>query len=145
VTAGTYSLPIPITSSDNQKFLSNALITFSAPGFTFLPNPTSIYLGATTQTFMIGADVSLMPTQYVYNTVKTEDSLSPYYIVLTNNNIRVTNTPVNIVVPSSITVPKGGCSIPIKVTLNNPPYSDVSINFVYNNSMYSSDIFWLNP
>lgn len=70
LTAGTYSLPIPITSSDNQQFLSNILVNFTATGFTFINNPTEIFLGATSQTFTIGADMNLMPTYYVYNTIK---------------------------------------------------------------------------
>lgn len=89
--------------------------------------------------------MNLMPTYYVYNVIKTETSLLPYYTVLTNNNIRITNNQIQITVPSTINVPLGGCSLPIKVTLDNPPYNDVSVNFVYNNSLYSSDVFWLNP
>lgn len=145
MTAGTYSLPIPITSSDGLKFLSNILVNFTASGFTFNSNPTSIYLGDQSRTFIIGADMNLMPTYYVYNVIKTETSLLPYYVVLTNNNIRITNNPILINVVSSINVPKGGCSLPVSVVLLNPPYNDVSINFVYNNSVYSSDVFWINP
>lgn len=145
ITAGTYSSPISITSSDGQTFLSNILISYTSSGFTFKDNPTRIFLGDQSRQFTIGADMNLMPTYYVYNVIKTETSLLPYYTVLTNNNIRITNTQIPITVPSSITVPKGGCSLPIKVTLANAPYNDVSVNFVYNNSLYSSDVFWLNP
>jgi hypothetical protein len=145
MTAGTYSLPIPITSSDGSKFLSNVLVNFTASGFTFMDNPTSIFLGDQSSTFTIGADMNLIPTYYVYNVIKTETSLLPYYTVLTNNNILITNIPISINVVSSINVPQGGCSLPVQVTLTNPPYNDVSINFVYNNSLYSSDVFWINP
>lgn len=56
----------------------------------------------------------------------------------------VTNVPITISIPSTITVPLGGCSVPYSITLSNPPYSDISISFQYDTRLYSLHIFWVN-
>lgn len=66
-----------------------------------------------------------------------------YYTITTNNNIMVVNTPVNVIIPSSINVPIGGCSVPFTVDIVNPPIIDVAIAFIYNNVVYNESIF--NP
>lgn len=53
----------------------------------------------------------------------------------------VINTPVNVVIPSSINIPIGGCSVPFTVDIVNPPIFDVGVGFVYNNAMYNESIF----
>lgn len=62
-----------------------------------------------------------------------------------NNNIRITNTPVYITIPSNVNLPKGGCSAPIQIKLLNPPVNDMSINFNYDNFLYDSNDFYPNP
>lgn len=37
----------------------------------------------------------------------------------------VTNTPINVVIPSTISVPIGGCSIPFTIDILNPPLINV--------------------
>ena len=45
ITAGTFSLPIQIASSDSQVFLSNIQVSISAAGFTFEPEQVFLQLG----------------------------------------------------------------------------------------------------
>ncbi len=63
----------------------------------------------------------------MYNIIKAETSLFPYYTYLYNNNILVTNTPIMINIPTNIDIPLNGCSIPVNISLNNPPYTDITI------------------
>ena len=62
-----------------------------------------------------------------------------------NMNIAVTNTPVLINLPSSLVLPKGGCTNPFLIQLPNPPFSDITITFAFDNSLYSPDHFYPNP
>ena len=52
-------------------------------------------------------------------------------------NIKVTNTPVVINIPSSLTLPQGGCTDPYIISLVNPPFTDMTITYVFDNSLYS--------
>ena len=52
-------------------------------------------------------------------------------------NIKVTNTPVVITIPSSLTLPQGGCTDPYLISLANPPFTDMTISYVFDNSLYS--------
>ena len=67
-----------------------------------------------------------------------------YYTITKNNNIKITNTPVSVDIPTSIDVPIGGCSKPITVDIKNSPFNDVGVSFNYNNSKYREEIFWPN-
>lgn len=58
--------------------------------------------------------------------------------------VLVQNTPVLIAIPSSVTVPRGGCSIPFKITLPNAPYQDLSMTLNYDSASYTLDKFWIN-
>jgi hypothetical protein len=60
-------------------------------------------------------------------------------------NIRITNTPVSITLPSTLTMPKGGCTNPFVIKLNNPPFKDLVITYIFDNSVYSEDDFYPNP
>ena len=41
-------------------------------------------------------------------------------------------------------MPRGGCSIPVKVVVARAPSSDLNINFEYNSDLYKLDDFWIN-
>ena len=70
--------------------------------------------------------------------------METFYKITTNNNIRITNFPVSISIPSSINLPKGGCSQPILIKLSNTPIVDMSITFNYDNSVYNENVFFPN-
>lgn len=109
ITAGTFSNRIDITSSNNQEFITNVMLNVSSEGLTFEPNQIFLRIGDQKGQFRIGADSSLLPISYIINTAKTENPYSAYTIT-TNNNIKITNKPVNIPLPTSIDIPIGGCS-----------------------------------
>ena len=144
ITAGTYSLPIYIKSSDSNPFLTNINVNLSSSGFVFEPSEVFLSLGDDNGTFRVGADSGLLPINYFYNTTKTEE-VTTYYTITKGNNIQVTNIPVTSTVPASIDVPVGGCSEPVIVDVVNPPFTDLSITFNYDNSLYDEDSFWPNP
>jgi|688.fasta_scaffold571668_1 hypothetical protein len=60
-------------------------------------------------------------------------------------NIRVTNNPVTITLPSSLTLPKGGCTNPFLIFLSNPPFQDLTISYTFDNALYSQNDFYPNP
>lgn len=72
ITAGTYSSPISITASDGNAFLSNININLTSTGFLFIPNNVFLPIGVKRQTFIIGADTSLLPVVYFYQGIKQE-------------------------------------------------------------------------
>lgn len=109
----------------------------------FQPSSVFLQLGSYEGTFIIGADQSLYPISYFYSAVKQEE-VTTYYQITTNNNIRVKNTPVNIMIPSTINLPVGGCSNPFLVLLPNLPMNDVTISFTYNNLLYGQNDFFPN-
>lgn len=52
-------------------------------------------------------------------------------------NIQVTNTPVLITLPSTISMPQGGCTAPMLISLTAPPFKDVTISYTFDNNLYS--------
>lgn len=60
-------------------------------------------------------------------------------------NVEVTNIPVPITIPSSITVPQGGCSNPYLIKLTNPPFMDLTITYDFDNTLYSEADLYPNP
>jgi hypothetical protein len=136
VTAGTYSQPIKISTSNGAGFLSNINIQLQSAGFTFTPSSVFLPLGQTSASFIIGADKSLVPITYFYQAIKQEEVNTNYQITL-NMNIQVTNAPVLITLPVSVNLPLGGCSNPFLISLSSPPLSDVIITYAFNNSLYS--------
>lgn len=72
VTAGTYSQPIKITTSNGAGFLSNINIQLESAGFTFTPSNVFLPIGQTSASFIIGADKSLVPITYFYQAIKQE-------------------------------------------------------------------------
>ena len=144
LTAGTYSTPIKIASSNNAAFLSNTNIALSSTGFTFSPSSLFIPIGSTSAYFKIGADRDLVPVVYFYQAVKQEEVNTNYQITL-NMNINVTNNPIQITLPSSLVMAKGGCTNPFLISLTNPPFSDITITYTFDNNLYSPDYFYPNP
>ena len=71
ITAGTYSQAIDITSSDSQPFLTNVMVNLTSAGFTFDPSSVFLQQGNTKGQFRIGADTSLFPISYFYDTIKS--------------------------------------------------------------------------
>lgn len=102
----------------------------------FDPDVVFLRLGDRKGVFRVGADSGLFPIGYFYDAVKTEEMFT-YYTITKNNNIMVTNTPVTIIIPTSINIPIGGCSTPFTIDITNPPILDVDITFSYNNIMYN--------
>ena len=144
VTAGTYSTPIQIKPSDNSTFLTNMMIKFSSAQLVFSPNPLYLYLGNSFSTVIIGAGQNLIPTSYTFNLVKQETSISAYYSTLSEYAVIVNSLPTTISFPSSFTVPLGGCSIPTVISLTNPPYSYININYQYNTTLAPPNLFWVS-
>lgn len=143
ITAGTYSPMIDITSSDSNAFLTNIVVNISSSGFTFEPASVFLKLGDTKAQFRVGADTGMFPISYFYDTVKSEEVFT-YYTITKNNNIRVTNNPVLVTIPSTINIPAGGCSTPFTIDIGNAPLNDVLINFNYNNQVYNESLLWPN-
>ncbi len=54
-------------------------------------------------------------------------------------NIQVTNNPIPINFPSSLIMPKGGCTDPFLISLTNAPFADLVISYTYDNSLYSEN------
>lgn len=144
ITAGTYSAPIRINPSDNSTFLTNMMISFSSSDMSFNANPTYLYLGNSYSTVIIGAGQNTIPTTYTFNLMKKETSISAYYSTLSEYAVQITSVPITITFPSSFTVPKGGCSMPVAVQLTNPPHSSITIYYDYNITLAPADQFWVN-
>lgn len=144
LTAGTYSNPIRINPSDNSTFLTNMMVSFTSSTFTFLTNPTYLYLGNSYSNVIIGAGQNTIPTTYSFNLVKKETSVSAFYGTLSDYAVIVTSLPIPISFPSSFTVPKGGCSMPVAVELTNAPYSYITIYYEYNTTAVLPQWFWVN-
>ena len=102
----------------------------------FEPSSVFLNLGDSKGTFRIGVDSSIFPISYFYTSIKQDEGIT-YYTITTNNNIKVTNIPVPIIIPGTINVPQGGCSIPYLLNLLNPPFNDVMVTFNYDNSQYN--------
>ena len=85
-----------------------------------------------------------MPVVYFYQGIKQEEMNTHYQITL-NMNIKVTNIPVSITLPSSLNLPQGGCTEPFLIKLTNPPYSDIAITYTFDNSIYSEVDLYPNP
>ena len=144
LTAGTYSTPITITASDNATFLTNMQLTLSSTQFTFISNPTFLYLGNSQSTVIIGTGQNMIPTTYTFNLVKRETSISALYSTLSEYPIQVTSLPITIAFPTSFNVPLGGCSMPVAVQLTNPPYSYITVYYEYNTTQVIPSDFWVN-
>lgn len=144
ITAGTYSLPIDIDSSDGAKFLTNINVNLSSSGFEFSPSSVFLSVGDLKGTFKVGADSGLLPIDYFYSATKSEE-VNTYYTITQGNSIKVTNTPITINVPSSISIPIGGCSEAAIIDIVNAPFNDISISYNYDNTVYEESAFYHNP
>ena len=144
ITAGTYSQQIPITTNTNSKFLSNINIQLQSSGFLFEPSSVFLPIGQQKGSFRIGLDGSQRPIVYFYQAIKQQEVNTNYQTTL-NMNIVITNTPKKITLPTSLTLPQGGCTQPFIVNLANPPYHDISITYIFNNALISEVDLFPNP
>lgn len=144
ITAGTYSKQIPITTNTAAAFLSNTNIQLQSTGFVFEPSTVFLPIGQKEGRFRIGADQSLVPVVYFYQGIKQEE-VNTHYQTTLNMNIKVTNTPVTITLPTTLTLPQGGCTQPFLISLSNPPFSDVAITYTFDNFLYSEVDLYPNP
>ncbi|KAL4512787.1 hypothetical protein ABPG72_017472 [Tetrahymena utriculariae] len=131
VTKGTYSPNIIIQTANQNKFIANMVITLAAAGFTFIPPSMNIYLGDLQTSFRVGADQNMLEKQYTVSISKVEFGFTPVYQIANNLIIFVISQPIQIVTPTSINVPYGGCSLPYQVQISSTPYSDVNISIQY--------------
>ncbi len=144
LTAGTSTNLIKIESSDKKTFMSNIRVQFISSSLKFEPNPLSLYIGDTAGYFRISAPQTLIPTTYTFDIIKSESSISAFYTALSKYSVSISNNPIQISMPTSINIPKGGCSIPVKITLAKAPSSDLELNFEYDSDLYKLDDFWIN-
>lgn len=144
LTAGTSTNLIKIEASDRKTFMSNIRVQFISPVLKFEPNPLSLYIGDTAGYFRISAPQNLIPTIYTFEIIKSESSISAFYTALSKYKVSVSNNPIQISIPTTINMPKGGCSIPVKIAVAKAPSSDVQINFEYDSDLYKLDEFWIN-
>lgn len=144
LTAGTYTNLIKIEASDKKTFMSNIRVQFISPVLKFEPNPLSLYIGDTAGYFRISAPQNIIPTIYTFEIIKSESSISAFYTALSKYKVSVSNNPIQLAIPSTINMPKGGCSIPVKIAVAKAPSSDLQINFEYDSDLYKLDEFWIN-
>ncbi|KAL4481634.1 hypothetical protein ABPG74_007723 [Tetrahymena malaccensis] len=136
VTKGTYTPNIMIQTANSNKFIANMVITLAAAGFTFIPPSMNIYLGDLQTSFRVGADQNMLEKQYTVSISKVEFGFTPVYQIANNLIIFVISQPIQIVTPTSINVPYGGCSLPYQVQISSTPYSDVDISIQYDYTTY---------
>lgn len=144
LTFGTYSGLIEVRPNTGAEFLTNLQLTFSASGLTFLPQVLEIGIGQTAGYFQVGGDINLLLSTISYSVSKAEQSGTNLYSVPSDLTVVVVDTPVPIVLPAAVSVPIGGCSLPVKVVLPNSPFSQVSVNYQYNSSLYNESLFYIN-
>ena len=144
VTAGTYSDLVPVQPSTFTTFESNMKISFVSTALKFTPSPVYAYLGQEKATFKVGADQNLIPQVYAFDIIKSETSISAVYASLSKYLVSVTNNPVTITIPSSLSVPVGGCSVPFLIQLTNIPYDNIDLNFEYDTDLFNLQLFWVN-
>ncbi len=51
-------------------------------------------------------------------------------------NIKVTNNPITITLPTTLNLPQGGCTKTFLINLSNPPFTDITISYSFDNSLY---------
>jgi hypothetical protein len=144
LTYGTYSLPIEVKPSSGTQFETNMELTLSAAGLTFVPAVLEVGVGQSVVTFRVGGDVNLLLTTLSYNITKVEQSGTSLYTVPSDLLIKVVDTSVPIALPSTLTVPRGGCSVPVRLELPVLPFSGVAVNYQYNSTLYNESLFYIN-
>jgi len=138
LTRGTYSDLITIGTLDGSRFQQDVVITASINGFKFIPSVIDFFVGDISNTFKVGCDKNVKARTYPLNFSQSQDeSLTNLYGDLFNIRIIVTDNPITITIPSTIYVIRGGTSLPIPITLVNPPYSDLQILIVFNEAFFN--------
>lgn len=141
VTRGTFSAPISVRTADDSRFISNLQISASAPGFVFSPERMNIYLGDYGTEFRVGADKNLMEKSYGFSVQMEEKSSNPVYSVASSMILFVESKPLEILLPSDIRVPRGGCALFRRVVLKNAPTQAVDLVLQYDYSQYPEELF----
>ena len=144
MTKGTYTIPISIKTHDNTRFITNLEINAFSDGFTFLDPRMLIYLGAFNTTFRIGAHENLQEKAYSFNIDMEEKHFKTYYAIANQYIIFVTSIPVTISVQQLFSVPRRGCSLPVKISVENTPYTDMEIAVQYEYWKYPETYFVLD-
>ena len=115
-------------------------------------------LGDTSYEFKVGIDKDMMAGTYLLSFTKTESGNTNVYNNISNILAVVSSKPNTIVIQKQIVIAlNGGCSLPVKVETELPPYDDVSIattldeemveGLVYMDTLisgYSLDFLWNN-
>ena len=76
---------------------------------------------------MIGCSEQQKEKIYSLAMQKTEDTNAAVYERVNNLLVEVVNEQIRIDIPSSIAIPRGGCSMPVAIQIPNQPYQDVMI------------------
>ena len=72
---------------------------------------------------------------------KSEVSSVQNYERINNIIVEVTSNPIVIAIPTSVVLPRAGCNMPIRIEVNNSPYSDIYITIQYDNLQFPETIF----
>jgi len=138
LTRGTYSNDIVIGTADQKRIIQDVTITATTTGFTFIPAIMNFYVGDVSSSFKVGCGQNIKLRTYPLNFTQSEDSaLVNAYGQLFDLRIEVVDTPVLITIPSSITVPIGGYSLPEKISLLNRPFTGVQIIIDIDETLYN--------
>ena len=128
VKKGTYTSNLPIKTSDNTRFLNNIQLKSLDTVFSLDPSLLQIYLGDSISYFKIGAPYDVMEGLYPLQYSKIETGFDEYYSTFPVIYFYLVNVPIGIEMPSSISVPRGGCSIPWTINLPATPYTGLEIS-----------------
>lgn len=127
ISKGTYSSTILITTPLSNRYITNLYLTAEATGFIFNPETMKVEIGDFSASFKIGADKDLQEKAYAYTIAKTESFYRDFYNMTNNYVLFVVSNPVTIPDVANMTIPVGGCSLPIEITLPNVPVDNVSL------------------
>jgi len=128
LTRGTYSNDIVVGTADGSRIIQDVTIAATTEGFTFIPAIMNFYVGDISSTFKVGCGQNVKLRTYPLNFTQSEDSaLDNAYGQLFDLRIEVVDTPILITIPTSVTVPVGGYSLPEKISLLNRPFTGVQI------------------
>ena len=156
LTRGTYTSDLTVGTLDGYRFIQDVTILSSLAGFTFNPSVINFYVGDISTTFKIGCGQDVKLRTYPMSfALSPETALVNAYGSSFDMRVTVTEDPVLIQVPATITVPINGFSLPYEVIITNLPYSDMQIvididNDYYNgafsiNGDYSSPVLSFTP
>lgn len=128
LTRGTYSKDVVLGTGDGQRFVQDISINATYPGFVFLPSLMNFYVGDISSTFRVGCEQNVKVRTYPLNFSLNQDvAISNAYGDAFNFRVRVTDEPILIEIPETITVPLGGSSVPYEISLDQVPFRNMQI------------------